>query len=462
MTVHVFAGPTIGEREARGILDARYLPPAAQGDVYRSALARPAAIAVIDGYFARVPAVWHKELLWALHQGIPVFGGASMGALRAAELEPFGMEGVGEVYRAYRDGTIDADDEVAVVHGEAEDGYRVLSEALVNIRATLAAAAVAGVVAPVTAAALLAAARARFYPERSWPQLLADGRDRGARGVDLDALAAWLPSGRIDQKHRDAVALLRRLRAALDAGLAPRPAAFVFEETQNWERARADAGGVARGQHDDVPFSLIADELRLDGDAYLRAYKDALLRHLMLERARRTQVVVADDAVSERRAALLATLAAGAATRSASGILAATGEGAGAGVGLGDVLREHGLTEEELERLAREQATLRAVEAELSAQGMAHLPDELRTSGAYGSALRRARAKAALLASRGGSPPSLAELGLTEAQLLADFFARRGATVPPDPARYARRAGFGSADAFRRAVLLDHLHAQGA
>ena len=59
------------------------------------ALERPVAIGLIDGYFERVPSVSHKEILWAMSQGIVVIGAASMGALRAAELAPFGMLGVG-------------------------------------------------------------------------------------------------------------------------------------------------------------------------------------------------------------------------------------------------------------------------------------------------------------------------------------------------------------------------------
>ena len=100
----------------------------------------PLAIGLIDGYFERVPAVWHKEILWALSQGIHVFGSASMGALRAAELAPFGMIGVGAIFEAYRDGILEDDDEVAVAHGPADTGYRAGSDAMVNIRATLARA----------------------------------------------------------------------------------------------------------------------------------------------------------------------------------------------------------------------------------------------------------------------------------------------------------------------------------
>src|ERR1041384_8086509 len=102
--VIVFLGPTLALADARQLLDATYLGPVSQGDVLRAAQARPAAIAIIDGYFARVPAVWHKEILWALSQGVWVFGASSMGALRAAELEPFGMIGVGRVFAGFRDG----------------------------------------------------------------------------------------------------------------------------------------------------------------------------------------------------------------------------------------------------------------------------------------------------------------------------------------------------------------------
>ena len=78
------------------------MAPARQGDIWRAVRAhRPVAIGLIDGVFFHEPAVWHREILWALAEGVHVFGAASMGALRAAELEPFGMRGVGRVFAAY-------------------------------------------------------------------------------------------------------------------------------------------------------------------------------------------------------------------------------------------------------------------------------------------------------------------------------------------------------------------------
>jgi len=183
--------------------------PVAAGDVLRLARRRGVSrIAIIDGYFERMAAVWHKELLVALARGIEVWGAASMGALRAAELAPFGMIGVGAVYRAFRHGALGADDEVAVAHLPAEYGYRAMSDALVNLRHGIATAP--GLSAR-TRAALIELARARFYRERSWDRLLADGRAAGLPARQLAALAAW---PKPDRKADDARLLLARLARA--------------------------------------------------------------------------------------------------------------------------------------------------------------------------------------------------------------------------------------------------------
>ena len=62
------------------------LPPVAQGDVLRALAHQPRLIGIIDGYFDTVPAVWHKEILYAMERGVHVFGASSIGALRAVEL----------------------------------------------------------------------------------------------------------------------------------------------------------------------------------------------------------------------------------------------------------------------------------------------------------------------------------------------------------------------------------------
>ncbi|MFD0585035.1 TfuA-like protein [Dactylosporangium darangshiense] len=95
-------------------------------------------VGIVDGYFHQTGSVRHKEILDLLSRDVNVLGAASMGALRAAELDRFGMKGVGSVYADYRDGRLEADDEVTLLHSPAEEGYRALSEPLVGIRATFA------------------------------------------------------------------------------------------------------------------------------------------------------------------------------------------------------------------------------------------------------------------------------------------------------------------------------------
>ena len=82
----VFLGPSLPGAAARMILDADYRPPAQRGDILGAARDGARLIGLVDGFFHGVPAVWHKEILFALEQGAQVWGAASMGALRAAEL----------------------------------------------------------------------------------------------------------------------------------------------------------------------------------------------------------------------------------------------------------------------------------------------------------------------------------------------------------------------------------------
>src|SRR4051794_35869047 len=120
MKAVIFLGPSLPLDEAREALDAIYLPPAGQTDLVTAAVNhQPDVIGLIDGVFSQSLSVWHKEILYVLEHGIPIYGASSMGALRAAETSAFGMIGVGEIFRQYASGELTDDDEVALVHGWA-------------------------------------------------------------------------------------------------------------------------------------------------------------------------------------------------------------------------------------------------------------------------------------------------------------------------------------------------------
>jgi hypothetical protein len=201
-----FVGPSLSAAEARRIAPGvALLPPAGQGDVWRALELRPRAIALVDGVFESRPSVWHHEIVDALDAGVAVFGGASMGALRAAELWRHGMVGVGEIFRAYRDGELTGDDEVALLHADAEHGFRALTLPLVTVRRAAADAARAGAIGARDARALVRAAERIFYQARLWPAVLEGARLAPAARARWERFAA---AGLADPKAEDARACL--------------------------------------------------------------------------------------------------------------------------------------------------------------------------------------------------------------------------------------------------------------
>lgn len=226
----IFLGPSLKLTDARAILDADYRPPAQRGDVIRAVEGGAGVIGLIDGFTHLVPAVTHKEILFALSRGVRVYGAASLGALRAAELGDYGMIGIGRIFEDYRAGKMTSD-EVALCHGPAELGYCAVSEAMVNVRATIAAAVAAGLLTH-SADALLEIARSTHFAVRTWPQLLEAAARRNLPLGELDSFKAWLPVRRADPKRFDAVAMLEAVRDGRQHADPASVRSFEFRPTQ--------------------------------------------------------------------------------------------------------------------------------------------------------------------------------------------------------------------------------------
>ncbi|WP_230531058.1 TfuA-like protein [Microvirga roseola] len=245
-TVVAFLGPTLRRDNAILRLDAICCPPAEQGDIVRAVLSMQAAVIVlIDGVFAQAPAIRHKEILWALARGVHVVGAGSMGALRAAELHPFGMQGHGLVYRWYRVTPLADDDEVAVAMMPRELGSHALSEALINIRLTLRKAERAGIITQELRQSLGEIARSLHFVDRTYQVLfqraciLLPEEQR----MPIEPLKDWICTNAVDQKRIDAVGLLRRIVSERDALLATRhDPTFSFRMTEAWAADLDTAG----------------------------------------------------------------------------------------------------------------------------------------------------------------------------------------------------------------------------
>lgn len=196
----VYLGPTLSVAAARSVLDAEYLPPIKRGDLGKLG-AEIAFVGIVDGEFYQNLAVSPKEILPLLERGVRVFGAASMGALRAAELHACGMTGVGRIFEAYRDGVIDADDEVAVAYDPVT--YRTTSVPLVNIRFALERAVEQELIDSARACELIGAVKKVYFPERSYRLVM----------HLCPELSLFLGVSAPDQKAEDALLLLRTLAA---------------------------------------------------------------------------------------------------------------------------------------------------------------------------------------------------------------------------------------------------------
>jgi hypothetical protein len=427
-TIWVFLGPSLPRAQAAALCpQARWLPPVAAGDLHHLALRQARAgdvVALVDGVFEQVGAVWHKEVLFALERGLTVVGASSMGALRAAELERFGMRGHGRIYEAFARGELVDDDEVAVAHASGEQGWRSLSMAMVAIRERLAALVRAGRLDAETAATLGADAKARPYAERSWAQLQSDARARGLGETTLAVLreARTLP----DAKAADAASLL----ALLARGELPPPRvsaeAFNLERTVFWqaleqhERLRGTAQSTAGERHHDGGHALARQVRALHPE-----------RELLLARARLLMLgaLWGEPAAAEARRA--------AATRIAQE------RGLSSAGALARWRAEQGLDDARWQRLVELEARTEALLAPA-----AELLDEclllaLQRQGGHAQARADEATRRERLAARGLTRPTLADAGL-DADNLAAWYESRLGPLPTRPDAAARALGFAS------------------
>lgn len=234
----VFAGPSLA-----GVLQTNtvHLPadivvraPAVQGDVIQAVRDGATAIGLVDGQFEYVAPVWHKELLYALHRGVSVFGASSMGALRAVECEAYGMRGVGKIFEEYAIGLRIDDADVALLHGPSELGYPALTLPLVNVDATLSRALDNRVLKPEVVQRLGEAARRVHFKDRRWLTVADDA------GIAWSELAQAINTCWTDQKQLDAIALLQAVSNFAPEQGSPAKREWRFNATPLWRHLYGD------------------------------------------------------------------------------------------------------------------------------------------------------------------------------------------------------------------------------
>jgi hypothetical protein len=211
----VFLGPSLAKAKAEKILEADYRPPAKRGELYNAAREGARIILLIDGVFFQECSVAHKEVLYALEAGARVLGASSMGALRASELDVYGMEGIGLIYQAYKSGRLESDDEVALTFDPFT--WEPRSEPLVNIRFNLDLAWQKGAIITSCRDTLFHCAESLYFPERTYERMMAEAIALVPE-KELKRFREFLAEEKRDFKMEDALMALQRVKEIANVG----------------------------------------------------------------------------------------------------------------------------------------------------------------------------------------------------------------------------------------------------
>lgn len=213
----IFLGPSLSHERARQIFpEAECRPPAKKGDLLRLAAgpdAKMMMVGLVDGVFLQdYPPTPIEVYQLARKEGVTLAGAASLGALRAVELEKFGMVGIGRIFQLYRSGRVDADDEVAVTFGDGD--FRLQSEAMIDIRYNLHLARKKGIIGREAKRALASVAKRTYFPHRNYPDIVEEAKQRfpGLR-QEIDSFSSYIQSNRKSLKEMDAIQLVQYFKA---------------------------------------------------------------------------------------------------------------------------------------------------------------------------------------------------------------------------------------------------------
>lgn len=228
----IFVGPSLyGVKKAPA--DLKFCPPASLGDITRAVIQGADAIGLVDGIFGSAASVWHKEILFALSRNVKVFGASSMGALRAAECQRFGMVPVGKIAALYCNGHLQDDAAVALAHGPAELDFAPLSIPLVEFDLRLKRMNELDLLTLNEMQQLQQAAEAIFYADRSLAEVLRRSHIERHRWEDLERL---YEKHTTSQKTSDALELISEIVKHTSTRQHLEIVPWRFETTPTWRK----------------------------------------------------------------------------------------------------------------------------------------------------------------------------------------------------------------------------------
>ncbi len=206
----VFLGPSLSISKAREIFPfAEYREPAKRGDILRVATRNEArVVGLIDGVFLQDYPPSPIEVYTALSKGVEIIGASSIGAIRAVELERFGMIGIGKIFNLYRSGKLEDDDEIAVTF---TPDYKLQSEALIDIRYTLYHAYRDGIISYEDMRKMVKIAKRLYFTHRTYDEIIYNARSE-IDATTLKRIGEYVAHNRKSLKEEDSIRLLKYLK----------------------------------------------------------------------------------------------------------------------------------------------------------------------------------------------------------------------------------------------------------
>ena len=215
----IFIGPSLAIEKAERIFNADYRPPAKKGDFLRlmsSINDDHAIVGLVDGLFLQdYPPTPIEVFQLVVKKNVLVLGGASLGALRAVELEKYGMIGIGKIFELYKKNTIAADDEVAVTF--APENQQLQSEAMIDIRYNLFVALRKGVIDKNTRRAAVKVAKSIYFPDRNYEVIINETKRRYPSSSEyLESFRSYISKNRQSLKEKDAIKLVHYVKTKFE------------------------------------------------------------------------------------------------------------------------------------------------------------------------------------------------------------------------------------------------------
>jgi len=208
----IFLGPSLSREKARKILDADYRLPAKKGDLLQLILKEVNIVGLVDGYFLQdYPPTPIEVYNLVRKRNVKVFGSSSLGALRAVELGKYGMIGIGKIFRLFRDGILESDDEVAVTF---TDYTNYKSEALIDIRYNLFLAQKYNIIDSSIGRSILKVSKQTYFPYRTYEDILDKCKLKYPEiNSKIESFRGYILNNRKSLKERDAVRLLKHIKS---------------------------------------------------------------------------------------------------------------------------------------------------------------------------------------------------------------------------------------------------------